>query len=90
MARADKEAVKAEANIEEVKKAEPKKEKTVTVHLPRPARGEDNFQFVGLNGKGYKIQKGVDVEVPAGVAEILENSRKMREQAADRIEAIAR
>ena len=83
---AEKDAVKTE---ETKAKAEPKA-KLVTVHLPKAARGEDNFQFVGLNGKGYKIMKGVDVEVPAGVAEILENSRKMKEEASDRIDKTAR
>ena len=77
----------AAAPVAEVKAT---KAKTVTVHLPRAARGEDNFQFVGVNGKAYKIQKGIDVEVPVEVAEVLENSEKMREQAADRIEQTAR
>lgn len=34
---------------------------------------------VGLNGKFYRIKRGVEVEVPAGVAEIIENSKKQRE-----------
>lgn len=30
--------------------------------------------FVGLNGMGYLIRPGVEVEVPPGVAEILQNA----------------
>ena len=54
---------------------------TVTVHLPRAPRGEQNFQFVGVNGKAYKIMRGVDVEVPPEVAEVLENAEKARAEA---------
>lgn len=63
----------------ETKAAEAKT--TVTIHLPRAPRGERNFQFVGVNGKAYKIMRGVDVEVPPEVAEVLENSRKAKEEA---------
>lgn len=54
---------------------------TVTVHLPRAPRGEQNFQFVGVNGKAYKIMRGVDVEVPPEVAEVLKNSEEARAEA---------
>jgi hypothetical protein len=30
--------------------------------------------FVGVNGKSYRIQRGVDVDVPAEVAEVLRNA----------------
>lgn len=58
-----------------------KKEKMVTIKLPRPAKGESESQFVGLNGKRYLIKKGVEVEVPEAVAEILLNSEKAEEDA---------
>lgn len=32
--------------------------------------------FVGVNGKAYLLQRGVDVEVPKSVAEVLKNSEK--------------
>lgn len=32
--------------------------------------------YVGLNGKGYLIQRGVDVELPRGVYEILMHSQE--------------
>lgn len=62
---------------------------TVTIHLPRAPRGEQNFQFVGVHGKAYKIMRGVDVEVPPEVAEVLECSRKAREEADAYLDATA-
>ena len=36
--------------------------------------GEDPEQVVGVNGKFYQIRKGVYVDVPPEVAEVLENA----------------
>ena len=36
--------------------------------------GEETEVFVGLNGRGYRIRKGVEVEVPESVAEVLRNA----------------
>lgn len=52
--------------------------KTVKIRLPL-TRSEKEDVFVGLNGKTYLIKRGVDVEVPVGVAEILERKEKMLE-----------
>jgi len=41
--------------------------------------------FVGVNGKAYKIQRGVEVEVPRFVAEVLRLSLKQDEHTADLI-----
>ena len=51
----------------------------------------DNDKYKGdvtviLNGKVYKIQRGVEVEVPAAVAEIIENSMKQDADTAQLIE----
>ena len=46
--------------------------------LPNVAR---NFVIVSVNGRSFKIMKGVQVEVPDYVAEVLENSRMMAETA---------
>lgn len=54
--------------------------KTVKIRLPL-TRSEKEDVFVGLNGKTYLIKRGVDVEVPVGVAEILERREKMLELA---------
>ncbi len=55
----------------------------VTVRLPKPMQNEDAEVFVGENGKGYRIRKGVNVAIPAYVAEVLRNS----ELALDRVDA---
>ena len=52
--------------------------KTVKIRLPL-TRSEKDDVFVGLNGKTYLIKRGVEVEVPIGVAEILERKEKMLE-----------
>ena len=56
--------------------AEVKKDKKVKIKLPL-TRTEKDDVFVGLNGKTYLIKRGVEVEVPEGVAKILERKEKM-------------
>ena len=56
-------------------------EKMCRIYLPRGRKNEENFVIVSVNGRSYKIMKGVEVEVPACVAEVLENSRMMAETA---------
>lgn len=53
-----------------------KKEKTVKIRLPL-TRTEKNDVYVSLNGTGYLIKRGEEVEVPAGVAEILQHKEEM-------------
>ena len=50
--------------------------KKVKVKLPL-TRTVKVDAFVGLNGKTYLIKRGVEVEVPEGVAKILERREKM-------------
>lgn len=50
--------------------------KKVKVKLPL-TRTERDDVYVGLNGKTYLIKRGVEVEVPEGVAKILERREKM-------------
>ena len=50
--------------------------KKVKIKLP-VTRSERDDVFVGLNGKNYLIKRGVEVEVPRGVAKILERREKM-------------
>lgn len=61
-------------------------EKRVTVRLFKDNRKYKNDVPVVLNGKFYKIQRGVSVEVPEAVAEIVENSLKQDEYTAMVIE----
>lgn len=67
------------------------KENTKTLFLEKK-RGKNASQqiFVGLNGKNYLIQRGVPVEVPIGVYEIVMNSLKAEDEAYDYIEATAK
>lgn len=65
------------------------KEKMVKIKLARAPKGEDNFMLVSLNGKGYRIQRGVEVEVPEAIAEIIQKSLDARDRADDYIEKIA-
>ena len=51
----------------------------VTVRLEK--RRDEPALFVGLNGKGYTIQRGKDVEVPAGVAEVIRHSFEAEDKA---------
>ena len=57
------------------------KEKMVTVMLPRGRKQEENFVIVSVNGRSWKIMRGVEVRVLEGVAEVLENARMMAEEA---------
>ena len=61
---------------------DPMKELT-TVYLPRATGKEENFVLVGLNGKVWKIMKGVPVQVPRPVAAILAESERAEKRADD-------
>lgn len=43
--------------------------------------------FVSVNGVSYKIRRGVEVEVPRAVAEVLEHSQRQDDLTAARIAA---
>ena len=57
------------------------KEKMVKILLPRDRKNEENFVIVSVNGRSWKIMRGVEVSVPDYVAEVLENGRMMAEAA---------
>mgnify|MGYP004724803743 CR=1 FL=1 len=48
-----------------------------TVLLHRGRKNEENFQIVSVNGRSWKIMKGVEVQVPDYVAEVLENAQEV-------------
>ena len=56
-------------------------EKMVNIFLPRGRKNEENFVIVSVNGRSWKIMRGVQVQVPGYVAEVLEHSRMMAEAA---------
>ena len=68
-------AAKTEAEKVEPEKVEP--EKNVRINLYKDER-HCNDQEVFVNGRPYLIQRGVDVDVPASVAEVLRN-RQMQQ-----------
>lgn len=63
--------------------------KMVKIKLPRGQEGEANFITASMNGKVYKIQRGVSVDVPKGLAEVIYNSDIARDRAIEYIEAKA-
>ena len=52
----------------------------VNVTLSRATGKEEDFVFVGLNGKGYTVRRGVTVRVPRSVAEILAEARRQEQR----------
>ena len=64
----------------EAKKITETAEKMVTIKLPRNKKDEDDM-FVSVNERTWLIKRGVEVEVPECVAEVIRNSELMQEEA---------
>jgi len=60
------------------KKKETAKEKKVKIRLPKERRDQEDV-FVSVNERSWLIRRGVEVEVPLCVAEVLRNREKMLE-----------
>lgn len=58
-------------------------EETVKIRLLKTREKQDDV-FVSVNGRNFKLQRGVEIEVPKVVAEVLENSQRMDELALER------
>ena len=58
------------------------KGKRVAVTLPRLS-GQNAIQeeFYSVNGKNYRIKRGVEVEIPEAVAEVIRNAQKAEDYA---------
>lgn len=68
---------------ETAEEKEPVKEKdTVRIKLFKDNGEYKDDLTIGLNGKMYKIQRGVEVEVPKGVAEIIKRSMESDQRTA--------
>ena len=80
------EAVVAETKTE--KKVDPWKDMK-TIRLEKAAPGQENYVIASVNGKVFKIKKGVTVDVPAPIAEVIEHSREAEEAADMYIESKA-
>lgn len=59
-------------------KTEDKKEKLVKIKIPRMSRDEGDV-YVGVNERSWLIKRGIEVEVPECVAEVLKHSEEMRD-----------
>ena len=55
-------------------------EKLVKIRIPR-TKGDDSDVYVSVNARTWLIKRGVEVEVPECVAEVLRNSEDMQEEA---------
>lgn len=62
----------------EVKKTEEPKVKMVKIRIPRTKADQEDV-FVSVNLNTYAIKRGVEVEVPDFVAEVLRHQEEMLE-----------
>lgn len=53
-------------------------EKKVKIRIPRTSKNQEDV-FVSVNMDTYLIKRGVEVEVPEAVAEVLRNQEQMLE-----------
>ena len=72
-------AKKAEEVKEEIIEEMPIEEETVTIRLPKE-RGTDEDVVVWVNDRRFLIKRGVNVDVPKCVAEVLENQERMLDE----------
>lgn len=61
-------------------KAPEKGEKMVKIKLPRDRKDQEDM-FVSVNERTWLIKRGVEVEVPECVAEVIRNSELMQDEA---------
>ncbi len=65
-----------------------KEPKKVKIKLFKDSTNYKDDVFVSVNGESFQIQRGVEVEVPEYVAEVLANSEAQDNKTAARIEEI--
>lgn len=66
------------AAINENKEVKTEKRKMVTIRLPKVKKDQEDL-YVACNGERFIVKRGVEVEVPDYVAEIIRHSEEMRE-----------
>lgn len=64
--------------------------KMVKYKLPRLPGSKNADVFVRVNDTKYLIKRGVEVEIPDFVAEVLDNSQKQDDKTADLIDQLAK
>lgn len=82
--KATPEAVAEEVKAEGAKAEEIKEDEMVCIKLPiNPLNKGDDSLFVGVNGRSYQIKRGVAVNVPRAVAEVIEHSEAAKYKATE-------
>lgn len=66
----------------------PEEEERVTIKLFKDNKDYKDDLTVVVNGKAYRIQRGVSVNVPKSVAEVIEHSATQDEKTAQLIESL--
>ena len=74
-------------NKKKVEETTEVKEEMVTIKLPKIRGGADS-EYVCVNDRPFQIQRGVAVEVPACVAEVLETRDRQLEAAYNYLESV--
>lgn len=69
-------------------KAASASKKTETIVIPKGERGAENFVIFTINGKRWKVMRGVPVEVPKEVAEVYKHSVMQLEEADRYIDSV--
>lgn len=77
------------ATPEETAAPEEQKEPTEKIFLFKDDSTYKDDLFVSVNGRNFQIQRGVEVEVPACVAEVIRNSDRQKQLAEQRLEKLA-
>ena len=67
-----------------------KKQNTVKIKLFKDSARYAADVFVSVNGRSYQLKRGVELEVPTEVAEVLEHSAAQDEETARRKAEAAR
>lgn len=65
-------------DITENKETSKKKEKTVKIRIPRTKADQEDV-FVSVNARTWMIKRGVEVEVPECVAEVIRHHEEALE-----------
>ena len=73
---------------EEAAAPEEQKEPTEKIFLFKDDGAYKDDLFVSVNGRNFQIQRGVEVEVPACVAEVIRNSDRQKQLAEQRLEKL--
>ena len=66
------------AETKEIKNTEAPKEKTVKIRIPKLKANQEDV-FVSVNERTWIVKRGVEVEVPECVAEVIRHSEEMHE-----------